>query len=103
MTTVSQEEAIAFMTALAHPVRLSVVRLLAAAGFSGLASPEIAARLALSRQALHRHLLHLLRCNLICRRQDGRIIRYAANIHTVRALIAYLNDQCTAPGLLPPA
>jgi arsenate reductase len=89
-------EAAAALAALAQETRLSLVRLLMAAGPSGLAAGEIAARLAVAPSTLSFHLAALDRAGLVVATRQGRSIRYATRIAAFRALLSFLTETCCA-------
>ncbi|WP_291297267.1 metalloregulator ArsR/SmtB family transcription factor [Elioraea sp.] len=89
-------EAANILAALAQETRLSLVRLLMAAGPSGLAAGEIAARLGVVPSTLSFHLAALDRAGLIVASRQGRSIRYAARIVAFRALLSFLTETCCA-------
>jgi DNA-binding transcriptional ArsR family regulator len=86
--------AAARLGALAHSARLKAFRLLIAAGPSGVASGEIAATLSVPPTAMSFHLSALERSGLIFARREGRHIYYAVQFDAVRALLAFLTEDC---------
>lgn len=86
--------AIDALSALAHPTRLALFRLLATAPDAGLAAGYIAERLAVAPSTLSHHLSALERPGLIRHRRDQRRLLYSVAPPTVSALIAFLTDQC---------
>lgn len=84
------------LAALAQETRLALVRLLMAAGPSGLAAGEIADRLAVPPSTLSFHLAALDRAGLVSASRQGRSIRYAVRIAAFRALLAFLTETCCA-------
>lgn len=91
MTT---DHALLALSALSHPTRLSVFRLLVKAGPSGLPAGVIAADLNVRQNTLSTNLAQLTDAGLITRERDGRIIRYAANMAGMNDLILYLMEDC---------
>lgn len=86
--------AISALSALAHPSRLEVFRLLVRSGAPGLAAGEIARRLDLPPSTLSTHLALLEAAGLLAARREGRSIRYSADIAGIRALLGWLLQDC---------
>ncbi|MGA1343089.1 MAG: ArsR/SmtB family transcription factor [Hyphomonas sp.] len=82
------------LSALAQPGRLGVFRLLVRAGPAGMPAGEIAARLATAPNRLSAQLTILSQAGLIAGTREGRVIRYAARLETIRDLIVYLMEDC---------
>lgn len=87
-------EALERLSALSHDTRLSVYRLLMQNGPAGLPAGEIAARLELPAATLSFHLNHLRQARLIGVQRRGRSLIYAADFAGMRALLAYLSENC---------
>jgi ArsR family transcriptional regulator, arsenate/arsenite/antimonite-responsive transcriptional repressor len=88
--------AITIFESLSSPVRLDVYRLLIKQGIDGLVAGEIAASLELPSTNLSFHLKALTHAGLINVEQEGRFLRYRANLPVMVELIAYLTDECCA-------
>jgi len=88
------QDAIAALSALAQEHRLRLFRTLVKEGPSGLAAGEIAARLGIASSALSFHLAHLERAGLIRSWRVGRHIYYAVEVEGMRALLAFLTEDC---------
>lgn len=84
------------LSALAHEGRLSTFRLLVQAGPGGLAAGEIARRLNVLPNTLSTSLGVLSHAGLIDSRREGRSIIYTARYDTMRALLAFLMEDCCA-------
>ncbi|MBS7813264.1 ArsR/SmtB family transcription factor [Roseococcus pinisoli] len=80
--------------ALSQETRLRVFRLLVEAGFDGLPAGDIARDLGVPHNTMSSHLAVLARAGLVASRKDGRSVIYAANFDGVRALIAFLLQDC---------
>jgi|DewCreStandDraft_4_1066084.scaffolds.fasta_scaffold00417_37 DNA-binding transcriptional ArsR family regulator len=82
------------LAALAQETRLRVFRLLIQAGPGGLPAGEVAEAAAVPASTLSFHLEKLERAGLVrsCRR--GRQILYAAELETMRRLVAFLTADC---------
>lgn len=100
-----QIDAIAALSALAHPGRLGAFRLLVKAGAAGLPAGEIA-RLTDSRaNTLSANLTILTHAGLVSSRREGRSIIYVADYDSMRDLLAFLMEDCCAgePAICAPA
>lgn len=79
---------------LSSEVRLDVFRLLVKEGNSGLVAGEIAEKLDLPNTNLSFHLKALLHANMITVEQEGRYLRYKANLNEMLELVNYLTAEC---------
>lgn len=86
--------AIAALSALAHPGRLEVFRRLVRAGPGGLAAGEIARATGSLPNTLSSNLAILNAAGLTRSRRDGRSIVYSADFGAMRGLLAYLMEDC---------
>ncbi len=100
-----QSDALPQLTALAHPGRLAVFRLLVRMEPKGARPTDIAATLALKPNTLSHHLADLEQAGLIASTRDGRSLTYRVQKDRVAGLIDYLvNDCCRGrPDICPPA
>lgn len=89
----SSTAAFAF-AALGQETRLDLLRVLLAAGPSGLAAGDIAARLGVPPSTLSFHLRALDQAGLIAATRQGRSLIYAAQVDRLRALLTFLSDAC---------
>ena len=80
--------------ALAHESRLAALRLLIRVGNEGLPSGEIAARLEVPPTGMSFHLASLERAGLLKAKKAGRKVFYAVDFESLRALIAFLTEDC---------
>ncbi len=87
-------EAVAALSALAHPGRLEVFRRLVAAGPEGLAAGEIARTTGSLPNTLSSNLAILTAAGLTQSRREGRSIVYSADFGAMRGLLAYLMEDC---------
>lgn len=103
---------------LSSGVRLDVFRLLVKRGSEGMVAGDIAAAVKVPPTNLSFHLKALTQARLIEVEQEGRYLRYRANIPLMLDLVAYLTEECcsgnpgecldlraaakVAPGVLPP-
>ncbi|HEY3950911.1 ArsR/SmtB family transcription factor [Phenylobacterium sp.] len=88
------KNAIIALSALAHPGRLEVFRLLVRAGPDGLAAGEIARATGSLANTLSANLNILAAAGLVGARRDGRSIIYAAGYDRMRELLAFLMEDC---------
>lgn len=91
--SLDQPAALAALSALAHPLRLSLVRLLVATP-AGLAAGDIARALGISASALSFHLANLEQARLLRSERRARQIIYSADRTALGGLIRYLLDDC---------
>ena len=87
-------DAVTALAALAQDSRLDVFRLLVQAGPDGLSAGQVAAALALAPHTLTFHFDRLRHAGLVTCRRAGRSIIYAARYDSMRALLAYLTENC---------
>jgi len=87
-------DAITTLSALAHPQRLAVFRLLVRTGAGGLAAGDIAQRLDTAPSTLSTNLALLQSAGLVRGARHGRSIRYTADMNAAATLIAYLLEDC---------
>lgn len=81
-------------SALGHDGRLSALRLLIGAGPEGMAAGDIAEALDMRRNTLSSNLAILTGTGLISSKRDGRSVRYSVDLERVRALVAFLLEDC---------
>src|SRR5215475_2766826 len=87
-------DAVAALAALAQDNRLDVFRLLVQAGPDGLAAGRVATALGLAPNTLSFHFDRLRHAGLVTVRRAGRSMIYAARFDSMRALVAYLTENC---------
>ena len=80
--------------ALAQDTRLAVFRLLVEAGAEGMPAGDIARRLGVPHNTMSTHLAVLARAGLVASRRESRSIIYAADYGGIRALIAFMLQDC---------
>jgi DNA-binding transcriptional ArsR family regulator len=88
--------ATAVFESLASGIRLDVYRLLVRKGTEGLVAGEIAAALDIPPTNLSFHLKALAQARLVTVEQEGRFLRYRANMPLMLDLIGYLTAECCA-------
>jgi DNA-binding transcriptional ArsR family regulator len=89
-----KHEAVAALAALAQDNRLDVFRLLVEAGPDGMPAGRVANALGLAPNTLTFHFDRLRDAGLVTVRRDGRSMIYAAQFHTMNALVNYLTENC---------
>ena len=89
-----ESSAALILASLGHEARLRVFRKLIAAGPEGLPAGTLSAALDMPPSTLSHHLGSLEQAGLIIARRDGRHIFYAIQTETVRALLAFLREDC---------
>src|SRR5580700_6707969 len=87
-------QAIAALAALAQDNRLDAFRLLVRAGPDGVSAGRVASALGLAPNTLTFHLDRLRHAGLVTVRRAGRSMIYAARFDSMRALLAYLTENC---------
>jgi ArsR family transcriptional regulator, arsenate/arsenite/antimonite-responsive transcriptional repressor len=88
------QSAVSALSALAHPSRLEVFRLLVRVGPEGMAAGEIARVTQSLPNTLSTNLGVLASAGLVSARRDGRSIIYAAGFDQMRELLAFLMEDC---------
>ena len=89
-----QSEALAVFESLSSGIRLDVFRLLVKAGPQGAVAGEIAAALDVAPSSLSFHLKALTQSRLLTVEQEGRFLRYRANLAVIDGVIAFLTEDC---------
>lgn len=82
------------LTALGHPGRLAVFRLLARRAPQGVQPSEIAEALAMKRNTLSVHVQTLARAGLLRTWREGKAVFYAIDLDRTAGLIDYLVNDC---------
>jgi ArsR family transcriptional regulator len=88
------QSAVNGLSALAHPGRLEVFRLLVRAGPEGMAAGDIARATGSLANTLSTNLNVLAGAGLVSSRREGRSIIYAAGYDRMRELLAFLMEDC---------
>ena len=86
--------AISVFESLSSGVRLDVFRLLVKRGTLGMVAGDIAAAVSVPPTNLSFHLKALTQARLLEVQQEGRYLRYRANIPLMLDLVAYLTEEC---------
>ena len=87
-------DAVTALAALAQDSRLAIFRLLVNNAPAGLTVGLIAEQLELPAPTLSFHLKTLTHAGLIRTAQEGRFVRYRAAMPAIRALAAFLTEDC---------
>jgi ArsR family transcriptional regulator len=80
--------------ALAHPVRLAVLRRLLRAHPTGLVVGELQDAVDIPASTLSHHLDELRRHGLVEQSREGRFLRYCAAPEHLVAIVRYLAEEC---------
>jgi ArsR family transcriptional regulator len=86
--------ALRMLAALAQDTRLAIFRYLVERAPDGAFAGDVAERLAVPAATLSFHLKELSHAELIVGTQEGRHVRYTADLAAVQALVGYLTDTC---------
>ncbi len=92
----NKEIATKVFESLASGIRLDVWRLLVKAGLEGQVAGQLASELDIAPNTLSFHLKAMLHAGLLSVEQEGRFVRYRANIPLMLSLIGYLTEECCA-------
>jgi DNA-binding transcriptional ArsR family regulator len=88
------KKAVAALSALAQPTRLSVFRRLLAAHPEGLPAGEIARRCRVPHNTMSSHLAILARSGLVTSQKQSRAVLYRADLSGFRRLVRFLTREC---------
>jgi DNA-binding transcriptional ArsR family regulator len=88
------ESAAVCLSALSHPGRLEVFRMLVQAGVMGMAAGDIARRQSVPPNSLSANLAVLAHAGLVRSRRQGRSIIYTADYDRMRRLLGFLMEDC---------
>jgi DNA-binding transcriptional ArsR family regulator len=90
----TEDQAIEALGAIAQSHRMRMLKLLMRAGPSGLSAGQIGERLDLAPSKVSFHIAQLDRAGLLRSWRVQRHIYYAVEIEGMRALLAYLTEDC---------
>ncbi|NOL51518.1 ArsR/SmtB family transcription factor [Pelistega suis] len=79
---------------LSSPIRLMIFQELSAMGSKGMIAGDLARQLNLAPNNLSFHLNKLSQTELVHSRQEGRFVRYYANVGLMLHLTAFLTQNC---------
>jgi len=86
------------LSALGHPVRLSILRFVVQAGDGGTSAGEIQQHVDLPASTLSHHLKRLTDAGLLAARSEGTFHYYSAEYPALRGLTDYLWEDCCRKG-----
>ena len=86
--------ATAIFESLSSAVRLDAYRLLVRQGKTGMVAGEIASALDIPATNMSFHLKAMVHANIVTVEQEGRFMRYRADLSLMLDLIAYLTEEC---------
>ena len=86
------------LSALGHPVRLAILRLVVQGGSDGTAAGEIQSHVDMPASTLSHHLKRLVDSGLLKSRNEGTFHYYSAEYPALRALTDYLWEDCCKRG-----
>ncbi|MEI9902826.1 MAG: metalloregulator ArsR/SmtB family transcription factor [Asticcacaulis sp.] len=89
-----KDGALTAFAALSQETRLDVLRLLIEAGPEGVPAGDIGVKLGVRQNTMSANLAVLAHAGLVRTRREGRNIRYAADVETVRGLLDFLMRDC---------
>jgi ArsR family transcriptional regulator len=82
------------LAALAQDTRLAIFRLLVERGPDGAVAGAIAEALEIPAATLSFHMKEMTHAELLESNQEGRFVRYSANLAVVQELVNYLTENC---------
>jgi len=86
------------LSALGHPARLAILRFVVQSGEEGAAAGEIQNHVDLPASTLSHHLKRLSSAGLVRTRNEGTFHYYSPEYDALRALTAYLWEDCCKRG-----
>ncbi len=102
MSTMKIDDAAARLEALGNPTRLRIYRALVKAGDGGMSVGKLQTKLDIAASTLSHHLKSMMIVGLISQERQSTTLICRANYDVMRALVAYLVDECCAEGVCPP-
>ena len=86
------------LSALGHPVRLTILRFVVQGGSDGTSAGDIQAHVDMPASTLSHHLKRLVEAGLLSSRSEGTFHYYAPEFKTLRSLTDYLWEDCCKRG-----
>ncbi|HRD78000.1 MAG TPA: metalloregulator ArsR/SmtB family transcription factor [Hyphomicrobiaceae bacterium] len=96
------DDAAARLEALGNPTRLRIYRALVKAGDAGLSVGKLQTRLDVAASTLSHHLKTMLIVGLISQERQSTTLICRANYDVMRALLAFLAEECCAEAACSP-
>ena len=87
------------LSALGHPVRLTILRYVVQVGPEGAPAGDIQDRVDIPASTLSHHLKRLVEADLLKTHEEGTFNYYAAHYETLRRLTDYLWEDCCKGGI----
>lgn len=88
------EQASILFESLASPIRLMIFQSLSAMGTKGMIAGDLSRHLNLAPNNLSFHLKNLSQTELVYSCQEGRFVRYYANVELMFQLTGFLTQHC---------
>ena len=88
------EQASQLFESLSSPIRLAIFQTLSAMGTQGMIAGDLAKQLGLAPNNLSFHLKTLSQAQLVTSLQEGRFVRYHANLPLMLKLTQFLTENC---------
>jgi DNA-binding transcriptional ArsR family regulator len=86
------------LSALGHPVRLSILRFVVQGGHEGTSAGDIQSHVDVPASTLSHHLKRLVDAGVLTTRSEGTFHYYAADYAALRGLTDYLWEDCCKRG-----
>jgi DNA-binding transcriptional ArsR family regulator len=86
--------AVKIFESLSSGIRLDIYRMLVKAGSTGMVAGQISSELEVPPSNLSFHLKALVHAELLEVEQEGRFLRYRANMPLMFSLVTYLTEEC---------
>ena len=99
----NEPQAVAALSALAHPMRLQVFRALVGAGQQGVTPGVLQQRLGVPATTLSFHLKELAHAGLTTSERASRHLVYRAEYAHMNALLGYMTENCCQGAACAPA
>ena len=82
------------LESLGNETRLSIFRTLVRAGPEGMPVGKLQQRLGVPGSTLSHHISHLVSCDLVSQKREGRVLRCTTNYSKTNELVAFLVKEC---------
>jgi DNA-binding transcriptional ArsR family regulator len=84
--------------ALGHPARLAILRFIVRAGAKGVSTTDVQAEIDIPWTTLHHHLTRLVAAGLVRAERDGKFAMHTADFAALKALTAFVWEDCCQRG-----